>query len=488
MGNAKKSASLTGLAATTLAPVLESSSSTSVPAQRSEDADTILLVPVRNMVLFPTVVLPVVVSRPRSIATIQEAVQKPQQIGLVLQRDSQVEDPSRADLHDVGTVAEIVRYLTAPDGKHHAICQGQQRFRLLEIIEPTADARGLRARIQRIEEESGDPKQLEARFLAVKQQAGEVLQLSPGAPEDLVNAVASITSPTNLCDMVATFLDIPVAEKQELLETIDVEKRLQKIGAQLGRLSQVLQLSQKIRAETKGTLDKAQREYFLREQLRQIQKELDGEDGGGELGPLKKALEKAELPPEARKEADRELTRLERMNEASSEYSTTRTYLDVLSELPWAVKTQDNLDLFRAREVLDADHYGLEKVKRLILEYLAVRKLKPDGRRANLCLVGPPGVGKTSLGQSSRARWGASSCACRSAACTTRRRSAAIVARTSARCRATCSKACARRGRRTPCSCSTRWTSSARASRAIRPPRCSRCSTPSRTAPSAITT
>jgi ATP-dependent Lon protease len=387
-------------AVATTAPLRSEIEGAGIVAEPAREADTILLVPVRNMVLFPTVVLPIVVSRPRSIATIQEAVQKPQQIALILQRNPQVEDPQRADLYDVGTVAEIVRYLTAPDGKHHAICQGQQRFRLLEILDPSPTSRGLRARIERIEDQPGDPKQTEARFLAVKQQAGEVLQLSPGAPEDLVNAVANISSPANLCDMVATFLDITVEEKQELLETIDVEKRLEKIGAKLGRLSQVLQLSQKIRSETKGTLDKAQREYFLREQLRQIQKELDGEEGGGELGPLRKALDKAELPADVRKEADRELARLERMNEASSEYSTTRTFLDVLAELPWAVKTQDNLDLVRAREVLDADHFGLEKVKRLILEYLAVRKLKPDGRRANLCLVGPPGVGKTSLGQS----------------------------------------------------------------------------------------
>ncbi|MBL8858457.1 MAG: endopeptidase La [Planctomycetes bacterium] len=355
------------------------------------------------MVLFPTVVLPVVVSRPRSVVTVQEAVQKPQQIGLILQRDESVEDPQRADLYDVGTVAEIVRYLTAPDGKHHAICQGQQRFRLLEILEPPAGepARGLRARIERLEEKAGETKKLEARFVAVKQQAQEVLQLSPGAPDDLVNAVANIAAPGNLCDMVGTFLDIPVAEKQELLETLDVEKRLEKVGAKLARLAQVLQLSEKIRNETKGTLDKAQREYFLREQLRQIQKELAGEEGeGGELGTLKAALDKARLPPDARKEADRELGRLARMNEASSEYSTTRTYLDVLSELPWAETTEDNLDLARARRVLDEDHFGLEKVKRLILEYMAVRKLKPDGRRANLCLVGPPGVGKTSLGQS----------------------------------------------------------------------------------------
>ncbi len=380
---------------------------TSAPVDTARAVETIWLVPVRNMVLFPGVVLPVVVARPRSVATLQEAVQKQEPIGLVLQRDEKTDDPTRADLHDVGTLAEILRYLTAPDGKHHAICQGLQRFRLLEILPATipegregALPGPMRARIERLDEQASVSKESEARFLAVKVQAQEVLALSPRAPEDLGTAVAGITSPSMLTDMVATFLEITPAEKQDLLETLDVDQRLSKVGAKLAHLSHVLELSNKIRTETRGTLDKAQREYFLREQLRQIQKELSGETEGAEFDDLKKALTAAAMPPEVRKEADRELARLERMNEASAEYSTTRTYLEVMSELPWAVTTVDNLDIKRARAVLDEDHYGLERVKRLILEYLAVRKLKPDGRRANLCLVGPPGVGKTSLGQS----------------------------------------------------------------------------------------
>jgi ATP-dependent Lon protease len=384
-------------------PGVASESRTTQSSDAPRAVETVLLVPVRNMVLFPGVVLPVVVARARSVATLQEAVQKQEAIGLVLQRDEKVEDPTRTDLFDVGTVAEIVRYLTAPDGKHHAICQGLQRFRLLEVVAeegPGDGPRPLRARIERIEESSTASAQNEARFLAVKTQAQEVLTLSPGAPEDLATAVAGIASPSMLADMVATFLDISVFEKQEVLETLDVDKRLEKVGAKLAHLAQVLELSNKIRTETRGTLDKAQREYFLREQLRQIQKELSGEAEGAELDDLKKALSLAGMPPEVKKEADRELARLERMNEASAEYSTTRTYLEVMSELPWSVTTPDNLDIERARKVLDEDHYGLERVKRLILEYLAVRKLKPDGRRANLCLVGPPGVGKTSLGQS----------------------------------------------------------------------------------------
>jgi ATP-dependent Lon protease len=360
------------------------------------------LVPVRNMVLFPGVVLPVVVSRQRSIETVQEAVRTEKPIVIVLQRDEKVEEPGQKDLYEVGTVAQIVRYLTTPDGKHHAICQGQERCRVVAVIDPPEPgSRGWRAEIERIVEAPVAGEISEARFLALKAQAQEVLQLSPGAPEDLSNAVAGITSASMLADMVATFLDVTAAEKQEILETFDVPARMEKIGVKLGRLAQVLQLSAKIRQETKGTLDKAQREYFLREQLKQIQKELAGEAGeSNELAVLREAIAKSGMPAEVLKEAQKDFARLERMNEAASEYSMMRTYLDVLIELPWSKRTQDNLDIAAARAVLDHDHHGLLKVKRHILEYLAVRKLKPDGRRANLCLVGPPGVGKTSLGQS----------------------------------------------------------------------------------------
>ncbi len=367
------------------------------PAKASEH-ETLLIVPVRNMVLFPGVVLPVVVGRPRAVETIQEAVRTQKPIGVLLQRDEKVDEPGRADLYEIGTVAEVVRFLTAPDGRHHAICQGQQRFRLLSLEQ---GPKGLVGTVERLVEPDVAGMDTEARFLALKTQAKEVLELSPGAPEDLSNALQAIAQPSLLTDMVATFLDIPVAEKQAILEIVDVSARMEEVGTKLGRLAQVLQLSHKIREETKGTLEKAQKDYFLREQLKQIQKELSGdEEERTELEHLKASLEKAQLPVEAKKEVDKEVRRLERMNESGPEYSMLRTYLDVVAELPWATTTEDNLDVARAKKILDEDHHGLEKVKRHILEYLAVRKLKPDGRRPNLCLVGPPGVGKTSLGHS----------------------------------------------------------------------------------------
>ncbi|MBI5364010.1 MAG: endopeptidase La [Planctomycetes bacterium] len=369
------------------------------PAEERPARERVILVPVRSMVLFPGVVLPVMIGRERSVRAVQEAVRRQAPVGVVLQRDETIENPARKDLHDVGTLAEVMRYLTAPDGKHHAICQGTQRFRLLTLAEEGELAW---AEIERIEEsEPARTPELEARFLALKQQAQEVLQMAPGAPEELSNAIAGIGSPSMLADMVATFLDIPLAEKQELLETIGLLPRLDKVAAKLGKLRQVLELSHKIRQETAGELNKAQREYFLREQLKQIQKELSGGAGEkSEITELREALERAAMPEEAKKQAQKELVRLERMNESAAEYSMLRTYLEVLSELPWSQTTEDNLDIERARTVLEEDHHGLEKVKRAILEYLAVLQLAPKGKRSNLCLVGPPGVGKTSLGQS----------------------------------------------------------------------------------------
>jgi ATP-dependent Lon protease len=361
--------------------------------------ERVILVPVRNMVLFPGVVLPVMIGRERSVRAVQEAVRRQAPIGVVLQRDETLERPARKDLHDVGTVAEIMRYLTAPDGKHHAICQGTQRFKLLDAEEEGDLLIGTIERV--VDADATRTPELEARFLALKQQAQEVLQIAPGAPEELTSALQGIASPSMLADMVATFLDIPLVEKQELLATFDLVQRLDKVATKLGKLSQVLKLTQKIRQETAGEINKAQREYFLREQMKQIQKELAGETGeSSDMTQLRAALDKAQLPEEAHKQAFKELARLERMNESAAEYSMLRTYLEVLSELPWSVTTVDNLDLDRARKVLEEDHHGLERVKRSIIEYLAVLQLKPDGKRANLCLVGPPGVGKTSLGQS----------------------------------------------------------------------------------------
>jgi len=358
----------------------------------------LIVVPVRNMVLFPGVVLPLMIGRDRAIRAVRSAVAEQRPVGLLLQRDEQLEDPRPEDLYGVGTLATLVRYWTAPDGRHQAICQGEQRFRVLEYLQQEPY---LVARVEILPADESQGRAIEARFVALKQRAQEVLDLAPGAPEEMSQAVRAIESPTMLADMVSTFVDVPASEKQELLEIPDLRRRLDRLNQMLSEWAEVLSLSQKIRLQTKSSLEKAQREYYLREQLRTIRRELGEEDDGQEeLGELAKKLSALELPDAVRKEAERELRRLQRTPEQAGEYSMLRTWFDVFVELPWNRFTEDHLDLARAAAILDEDHYGLEKVKRRILEFLAVRKLNPKGQGPTLCLVGPPGVGKTSLGRS----------------------------------------------------------------------------------------
>ncbi|MGQ9592510.1 MAG: endopeptidase La, partial [Planctomycetota bacterium] len=366
------------------------------PAESPVDAVNILCV--RNLVLFPGIILPISVGRRRSVEAVQDAVRAQRPIGLLLQKAPETEDPGPSDVYHVGTTAEVLRYLTAVDGSHHAICQGQQRFRVVAFLQTEPF---LVARIERHEEPKEFPKEVEARFLTLKQQAVEALQLLPQVPQELETIFQNIDSPPALADMVATYMDLSPAEKQEILETFDLRLRLDKVGRLLAHRLEVLKLSREISQRTKGSLDKAQREYYLREQLKTIQKELGEEDAKAvEIQELSEAIAKAGMPAEVEKEARRELHRLERMPEAAAEYSVIRTYLDWLIELPWSKLSDDTIDVSRARAILDEDHYGLAKVKRRILEFLAVRKLKPSAKSAILCLVGPPGVGKTSIGQS----------------------------------------------------------------------------------------
>ncbi len=363
------------------------------------EGPTMIVVAVRGMALFPGVVLPIAVARERSVRAVQAAVRAQQRIGVLLQRDNQTEEPGPDDLYTVGTAAEIARYITAPDETHHLIVQGQQRFRVLSFVQTEPY---LVARVELIEEQ-GDPEApdttVEARFLTLKQQAHDVLELLPEKPEDLDAAISNARSPSMLTDMVATFIDLPAEEKQDLLETIDLTARMQKVSDKLAHLIQVLSLSNEMRQRTAGKMDRAQREYLLREQLKTIQKEL-GEGHSVELQELARRIGDARMPEEVEREARKELARLESMPEASAEHGMVRTYLDWLVDLPWSRASEEALDLERARRVLDEDHFGLEKVKRRILEFLAVRKLNPNGKSPILCLVGPPGVGKTSLGQS----------------------------------------------------------------------------------------
>ncbi len=361
--------------------------------------DALILIPTRNLVLFPGTVLPITLGRQRSIAAAQAAIRFSRGVGIILQREAGTDDPIPVDLHRIGTEANLLRYLTAPDGTHHAVCQGEKRFRVIEFLEGYPF---LVARVERIAEADRENAEIAARLLFLRNQAMEVLRLLPQAPAELAHAVQSVSSAPALADLIASFMDVSPSEKQEILETIAIERRLERVSAMLGYRLEVLRLSQKISDETKEKIDTRQREFLLREQMKTIQKELGEGEGGRseEMAELARKISEAKMPPEIEEHARKELSRLERMPEAAGEYSMERTYLDWLIELPWAEEERPAIDVAAARAILDADHYGLRKVKRRILEYLAIQKLNPGGRSPILCFVGPPGVGKTSLGQS----------------------------------------------------------------------------------------
>ncbi|MCX8049850.1 MAG: endopeptidase La [Methylohalobius sp.] len=360
--------------------------------------NVIPVIPVRNVVLFPGVIIPLSIGRERSIAAAQQALKAEQPVGLVLQKDPSIDNPMPSDLHSVGTTASILRYVTGPEGTHHIVCQGEQRFRVKQYLEGYPF---LVAEVEPIPEQEAASAETEARVLELKKLMGELLELMPQAPSELVNAVQQITSPIMLADMIAAFIDIQPEEKQKLLEIDEVKERLDRLIDTLSHRLEVLRLSKEISERTKKSMDERQREFLLREQLKTIQKELgEGEERLEEIEELRKAIEAAGMNEEVKQHALKELKRLERMHESQAEYGMLRTYLECLVELPWSKETEEKLDIAEARQVLDDDHYDLDKVKRRILEYLAVRKLNPTGKGPILCFVGPPGVGKTSLGQS----------------------------------------------------------------------------------------
>ena len=367
------------------------------PAQ-ALPSDAMIVVPVRNTVLFPEIVFPITLGRPASIAAAQQAVREQRQVLILLQRDPAKDEPGPDDMHRTGTVANIVRYVTSPEGGHHLICQGVQRFRVTDFVDgqPFLVARGLH-----VAEPSSAAPDIEARFLVLQQQVGEVLELLPRVPPELRQTVEQTTAPGALADLAATYLDAKPEEKQDILETVDLAPRLDKVSSLLAHRLEVLRLSAEIGNKTRASLDTRQREALLREQMAAIQKEL-GDEGSNkqELADLEKAIAAAKMPPEVEQVARKELRRLQRTPESAGEYSMIRTYLDTLIELPWAPPEPKDIDIAEARRVLDAEHYGLEKIKKRIVEYLAVRKLAPEGKAPILCFVGPPGVGKTSLGQS----------------------------------------------------------------------------------------
>jgi ATP-dependent Lon protease len=360
--------------------------------------DALIIIPTRNLVLFPGLVLPITVGRESTVAAVQQAARTGRQIGVLLQRDAATENPGPEDLYRVGTTANILRYMTTPDGAHHIICQGEQRFMVTEMLSgyPFNVARA-----QRLAPMQENNAAIEARMLQLKGRTAEILALLPQAPAELTASLQNITSPETLTDWIVGLMDLLPTEKQEVLQTLDLQERMDRALALVSHRLEVLRISQDIDERTRNRFAERQREAVLREQLKTIQQQLgDEEEAPTEVAELEAALEKAGMPEEAKAHAQKELKRLKRMPEAAPEYSMLVTYLEWLTEMPWSSSTEDRIDIAEARRILDEEHYGLEKIKRRILEYLAVRKLNPHGKSPILCFAGPPGVGKTSLGQS----------------------------------------------------------------------------------------
>ena len=359
------------------------------------------LLPLRDTLLFPHAILPLAVARESSVALVNDAVRERKVIGVVTQRDPSVDDPVESDLFRIGTLTHIHKMFKFPDGSLRLVVQGVQRFRLTQV---TQYRPFIKARIELLQDHVPLEQEVEVRALAQSAQGlfQRVVELSPTLSDELQALAANINDPARLADFVAASLSsLSTAQKQEMLETLDVKARLERLNKVLVKDLEVLEVGNKIQSQVKTELQKNQREYYLREQMKAIQKELgEGDDQQREQGELRDKIEAAGMPEDAKKEALRELDRLSKMSPAAAEYTVTRTYLDWLIALPWSKRTEVEIDLFKAKEVLDNDHYDLEKVKERILEYLAVRKMKPDIKGPILCFVGPPGVGKTSLGKS----------------------------------------------------------------------------------------
>jgi len=362
--------------------------------------DVLAILPLRGTVIFPQAVMPLAVGRPASVRLIQEALQGSRIIGAVMQRDPSEDAPRAHGLHTIGTATVIEKALKQPDGTLRLVVQGLTRFRITDVVQETPF---LRARIERLTDEAPSAAlEVEALARTASSLFQKVVALSPTLPDELANVLGAAEGPGALADLIAGLLPtLPTALRQELLETMGVAERLQRLVAALTKEAEVLELGSKIQSEVQSEMSKTQREYYLREQMKAIQKELgDADDRTQEIDTLRRKIETAGMTEEAGKEALRELDRLAKMPPAAAEYTVARTYIDWLVSMPWQQETADNADIAGARAILDEDHEGVEKIKERILEYLAVKKIRASGKDPILCFVGPPGVGKTSLGRS----------------------------------------------------------------------------------------
>jgi ATP-dependent Lon protease len=356
------------------------------------------VLPLKDMVTFPDTLTPLAVGQARSIKLINDVLSGERVIAMVASRDPELDEPGPDDVYEIGVAGVVARMMKVPDGTIRILVQGTERVRIGDFV---AEEPYLVARIEPLPDVVEPSPELEALTRNVQATFSEIIEQIPYLPEELQLAVTNIDDPSALAHLIAGALRISTEEKQELLEEVHVDRRLRRLSEILARELEVIQLGTKIQSQVQSEIDKGQREYYLREQLKAIQQELgEGDEQQAEINELRERIEAAKLPEDARKQADRELGRLEKLPPAAAEYGVIRTYLEWLVELPWSVSTEDDLDIQHAREVLDADHYDLEKVKDRILEYLAVRSLNPGSHGPILCFVGPPGVGKTSLGRS----------------------------------------------------------------------------------------
>ncbi len=374
------------------------------PGEQQEESvkipDVLPVLPLKDTVVFPFIILPLSVGRDKSVGAVDRALAESRVIMLVAQRDANVENPGEDDLYPVGTAAVILRMLKLPDGRIRILVQGLARARVEHIsqVEPF-----LQAKIERLEEPEPSQEGLESEALvrSVKESLERAVGLGKSISAEVMVIAANLEDPGRLADLAASNLDLKLPEAQAILEVMDPVERLRRVSDLLVREIQVLTMQQEISSQARGEMDRSQREYFLRQQLKAIQQELgEGEELSEEVANYRKLAEEKGISEEAREELERQIKRLERSHPESAETQIIRTYLDWLTALPWGNVSQDDLDLDRAQQILDEDHYDLEKVKERILEYLAVRKLKQDTKGPILCFVGPPGVGKTSLGRS----------------------------------------------------------------------------------------
>ncbi|MBD3386945.1 endopeptidase La [candidate division KSB1 bacterium] len=356
------------------------------------------LLPLRDTVVFPYIVTPLVVAREKSVKLVNDAISGDRIIGLVSQKSAKVEDPKSDEVMTFGTAAIILRMLKFPDGSLRILVQGLARMQVDKI---KSEEPYMLAKIHKVEDKIKNTTRLEALKRNITFQFQKIVSLVPQLPDELQVVLVNTKDPSKLADLIVSNLNISIAEKQSLLEMTNVEKRLERLTTYLSRELEVLEMGSEIQDKVQTEMGKSQREYYLREQLRAIQKELGiSDDKSAELEELQNKIKAAKMSEEAEKEAMRELDRLAKMQPGAAEYTVARTYIDWMISLPWSVYAEDNLDIDSAAEVLDEDHYDLKKVKERILEYLAVRKLRTDTKGPILCFVGPPGVGKTSLGQS----------------------------------------------------------------------------------------